>query len=701
LSKFTYRQNAPFADRYFAEIDGLRGVSVLLVLAFHLSLPFFGGGYLGVDAFFVISGYLITRILLSEINRGEFSYLGFLLRRAKRLLPALAVATVLTTIGAWLFFSRAQLSRFSDSLFGVGTYTSNFVFLFDGSGYFQQSAANTPLLHTWSLGVEEQFYILFPLFVLLFYRSRKIPQLLWALLVGIGASLSLWIWSREINTSSFIGDAAFFMLPTRAWELAAGGLLAIVAAMRMFSRIRPATNSALAFLGLALLPVALYLASQKPIQGFASILMVISTVLLIAHSPSTVIGRVLRARWLVSIGLISYGLYLFHYPLIAFAKVQQGSEDIQLGTLAFVVLGSFALASFSYWYIETPIRREVFSAKKSVGIVAIFASSLIFLGFASKVPATDMNPESEAAQVLLTNDWVYFSDLVEWEFQNERLRLGGFEQIETIVSGSSRTMQINSENSDTETLNLSVSSASLEDIYSLSLAGLTTSGAKEIYIGLDPWILNVNSGPVAREQSERDFVYWRNLVAQKIPLEESLNPVAPIPVRNYSWLTTIYNQLNFRDKNLVPQNGSPELIAKRTADGSHVYTRSYVEMSEQEISSGFKAILEFANMDNYLFSGQNLDIVRDLLRYLKENRIDVTLVLSPYHPDLYSKMRQSAPGFLESEIAFRALANVSGTTLVGSYDPDLVGCIERDFFDGMHPTEKCMGKVLEAKKVTS
>jgi peptidoglycan/LPS O-acetylase OafA/YrhL len=693
-----YTPNPLSFERYIAEIDGLRGVSVLLVMAFHLSLPYFGGGFLGVDAFFVISGYLITRILIAEINRANFSYTKFLLKRAKRLLPALAVATALTTIGAWVFFSRSQLSRFGDSLLGVGTYTSNFVFLFDGNGYFQQSAANTPLLHTWSLAVEEQFYLLFPIFVLLFYSARKTRQLFFALFVGTIVSLALWIWAREVSTSSFIGDLAFFMLPTRAWELGAGGLVALFMGLSVYSRIRTGTHSALVFLGFTLLVVALVIGSQKPIQGMASLLMVLSMALLIAHSPSSVIGGALRVRWLVNLGLISYGLYLFHYPLLAFTKIHWGTEELNVGMIIFVVLGTFSLAAISYQYVEIPIRRGVFSLRKTSSAVLVFISLLAALGGASKVPAIEINPENEAAQVLLENHWVYVSELNEMAFQKERLRLGGFDKVETIVSGSSRTMQINSKNTGKTIVNLSLSASSLEEVYSLSLAGLEATEAREVLIGLDPWFLNSNSETVSKEQREIDFAKWSNVVAKKLPLKNALQQEYRISETDYSVITSLYNLVNARDKSLIPAFGAPDLLAKRNKDGSLVYSKSYTLMSEQEIYSGFDGIYRFANMNEYRYSAGGLGILRDLLAYLKDNKVEVTLILSPFHPDVYSEMSQASPGFLTSERAFRGLADSTSTPLIGSYDPNEVGCLKSEFYDGMHPTEMCMKKILKVKK---
>ena len=227
LSRWVFEYpEAKLPSPYFSELDGLRGVAVIAVVLYHLDLPGFAGGWLGVDAFFVISGFLITGIIVSEIERGHFHYGRFLLKRAKRLLPALAAMTLVTTVFAWTTFNAAQLSRFGDSVVGVAGYFSNITFMLDNS-YFRQSAATTPLLHTWSLAVEEQFYILFPLILIVVFASNKL-SITPVLLTLTSLSLAAWLFMKQTEFSSMLSDWSFYLLPTRAWEFGVGALLAVV-----------------------------------------------------------------------------------------------------------------------------------------------------------------------------------------------------------------------------------------------------------------------------------------------------------------------------------------------------------------------------------------------------------------------------------------------------------------------------------------
>ena len=204
---------------YRSEIDGLRAVAVLPVILFHAGFDWFSGGYVGVDVFFVISGYLITSIILKEQERSTFSLLKFYERRARRILPALFLVMLCCIPFARFWMLPSHLKSFSESLVGVSVFLSNVLFLFQ-SGYFAQASELKPLLHTWSLAVEEQYYLAFPLFVLLFWRFGRHRM---AVLVAIAAVLSLilaeWGWRHQ-------AAANFFLAPTRAWELLAGSLCA-------------------------------------------------------------------------------------------------------------------------------------------------------------------------------------------------------------------------------------------------------------------------------------------------------------------------------------------------------------------------------------------------------------------------------------------------------------------------------------------
>jgi len=667
---------------------------VLLVIAFHLGLPGFSGGYLGVDAFFVISGYLITGILMVDIERREFSYSRFLLKRANRLLPALTVMTFVTTVGAWVLFNAAQLSRFGDSLLGVSTYVSNFIFMLDDS-YFQQSAATTPLLHTWSLGVEEQFYILFPLLMLALFSLREKWLFPTALLLT-ALSLFAWLWFREYESSSWVSDWAFFMLPTRAWELGAGGLLALAIAGGRFERFSSRKREFLAWAGVGLLLMALTVGDRWPDRGMASVLMVLAMLSFISFSPGSKVGRLLSTPALVGVGLLSYGLYLWHYPLLALVRIYQGVEELDLWMMLLVVSGSFIFSFLSLRLVENPVRLGVFNKPRALALVVGFVALFMFMGFASKIPATVLPPEIEAAEVLRDHPWVYFTGLDERIFQRERLARSIPPGVETVVAGSSRVMSVSSDVWGGPVLNLGVSGASIEDIYALGLEGLNRTGARTIVIGLDPWIVNKASGQNRWRAIEGAYSYWESAVSDGAPLalieaEDDSNDQS-----RDSLLLGIFNFVNQGDGALIPEDGFPELVAKKAQDGSIVYNLDYLDMSEEKISGGFPSILTYSNMNSFELGNEKLGQLQKLVAYLQENGVRVVLLLSPYHPDIYAEIQTSFGGFASAEIAFQVLSEETGADLLGSYDPSVPGCRADDFYDGMHPTGECMRKVLQS-----
>jgi peptidoglycan/LPS O-acetylase OafA/YrhL len=682
--------------KYVPEIDGIRGIAVLLVLAFHFELTGFKGGYLGVDAFFVVSGYLITGILLKDISEKRFSYVNFLSRRANRLLPALGVMALVTTILAWHTFSTGILSRFGDSLMGVASYTSNFVFMFDG-GYFAQSTATTPLLHTWSLSVEEQFYLLFPLLILVHHATKSKFKLFLAVFLLSVISFVGYIYLLEFQSNSNWKEFAFFMLPTRAWELGAGSLLAIHVWNNKGRNVASKVwqRNGLAFSGAGFMAVSLFLGSDHSNRGIASFLMVLSVVLLIANSQQTMSGAILRNPLLLKLGLMSYGVYLYHFPIVAFSRLYQGTNELDPFEKLLALFFTMVLSALSLKFIENPIRFGILKTRTSGFMVAIFIVTLLGLAVLSKVPAQEISPEVTAADVLKNNDFTYFNDLDERLFQKSRLVSSGDDfSGDTVVVGSSRAMSLSSEVMDQSVINLSVSGATIEDIYSLGLSGLKASGQGKILIGLDPWMLNENSEETRWKSLELLYYFWRNSVNSGTSLNSLSSPESVMPPQQLSVISEIYNLANNREISQIPQDGLPEILAKKARDGSIIYGLEYRNMPNEEIAAGFSDIYSYGRMDKWKLSEVNLTETRLLISYLKQNGIDVEIVLTPYHPALYPKLASGSTGYGTAERKFIQIARQEAVKISGSYDPGKLGCKSYEFYDGMHPKEDCMVKAL-------
>jgi peptidoglycan/LPS O-acetylase OafA/YrhL len=375
--------------QYRREVDGLRAVAVLPVILFHAGFDAVRGGFVGVDVFFVISGYLITSILLAELRTGSFTLLGFYERRARRILPALFFVILACLPFAWFWLLPSDMKEFSDSLLAVTTFVSN-VFFWQTSGYFDTATELKPLLHTWSLAVEEQYYLFFPLFLMVAWRlgTRAIV----AMLAAIGlASLALAQWGTTANP-----DANFYLLPTRAWELLIGALAAFRLEQRTPGDSRPAVAEAGSAAGLAMIVAAILVYDHRtPFPSLYALLPTVGAVLVILYAtPVTVTGRLLGSQAAVGVGLISYSAYLWHQPLFAFARHQQDGEPSSL-LMAALSVATLGLAWFSWRVVETPFRNRQrvsrkrifqFAAFGSAGFLVLGAAGTLSTGFAFRYP---------------------------------------------------------------------------------------------------------------------------------------------------------------------------------------------------------------------------------------------------------------------------------------------------------------------------
>ena len=404
--------NTDWAKRlsYRSDIDGLRAIAVLSVIFFHLSPKRMSGGFVGVDVFFVISGFLISSIIYNDLETGSFSIGQFYVRRIRRIYPALFTVLASVCIAGWLLLSPSDFVLAGKQIVGGSTFVANFV-LWSQSGYFSVDAAKKPLLHLWSLGVEEQYYLMFPLLCVVLYRIK-------ARWVMPSAFLAIAVASMIVNVA-FVGkysEATYFLPFSRLWELFVGAGLALALQRDLKASWEdrlPAWRSLLGFLGFGLLGFSLFRIEQDfPFPGWWALLPTFGTAMVIAAGESSWINRhVLSFKPLVLVGLISYPLYLWHWPVLSFVRAADRVQGVEfshfLKTATFAI--SFVLAYLTYRLLEVPIRQVKDNEKRRRGALWLLGCVSMTGAFGMLVVLTGGFP-SRAPSAIVALDHDYGSD---------------------------------------------------------------------------------------------------------------------------------------------------------------------------------------------------------------------------------------------------------------------------------------------------
>jgi peptidoglycan/LPS O-acetylase OafA/YrhL len=374
---------------YRPDIDGLRGIAVLSVVSFHAFPTYFQGGFVGVDIFFVISGFLISSIIAGALERSKFSFIEFYVRRIKRIFPALLLVLIACFTFGWFVLFAHEYKQLGKHIAGGAGFVSNLL-LWNESGYFDNAAETKPLLHLWSLGVEEQFYIIWPLLLWLAWK-RQFNLLTIAFAVGV---VSFWLNVDAVGSDQ---TAAFYSPQTRFWELMAGSVLAYltlhkqiifadlknwlvdkdlaaIVNFKCWQTLIKLLSNLQSVLGAVLIAVSIAVISkEKAFPGWWAMLPVLGSILIISASPQSILNReVLSSRMLVWVGLISYPLYLWHWPILSFARIVAGkipSGETRIGA----VLISIVLAWLTYILLEKPIRFGSYGRIKALMLVVLMA----------------------------------------------------------------------------------------------------------------------------------------------------------------------------------------------------------------------------------------------------------------------------------------------------------------------------------------
>ncbi|MCW7480639.1 acyltransferase family protein [Leptospira kanakyensis] len=661
--------------KYRPEIDGLRAIAVISVIFFHAGFVFFEGGYVGVDVFFVISGYLVTSIILTDSRKNQFSILNFYERRIRRILPALFFLLAFSIPLAWVTLLPKDLESYFKSLNAVPKFKAN-IFFSEAVEYFSTASELKPLIHLWSLAVEEQYYIFLPLLIL-FIRTR----VLWILFFLASVSL---VYSQSISSTKISEN--FYLLTTRFWEIAMGSILAFLPPSALaLSNLK---KQLLSLLGIGfILYSVLTFKKDIPWPSFYTLLPTIGTafIILFATNNQTFVGKLLSSKILVSTGLISYSAYLWHQPVFAYSRYIFSTNYLNIYSMFFLSCLSMIIGYCSWKYLELPFRdKERFS--RSFMFRASLMLSVFFIFFGSYLSRVfrDFKGETIVAQLLLEND-VAYAKLISDEriFIKERIFLQN-KNPDVLIIGSSRIMSIDGI-SKQQCLGLGVSGASVEDDIAIAYLSEQKINPHTILIGADPWLFNLNSGHIRWKSLEKEYLEATSSQSKNNNIHIDSNVINEV-------IINLYKALNFSLKR-VPDDDTPEFHAKIRRDGYHIYDLVYDSKSQKEIESGFIDQIEYG-MGQYVFSPKaKLEFVNMLQQ--QSSKRDVVLVLTPYHPKLYEKMKNQNPNFLKIENEFRELARENNISIIGSYNPDKVGCSVADFYDGMHPRAQCMKKVTD------
>lgn len=353
--------------KYRPEIDGLRAFAIIPVILFHSGIDVFSGGYIGVDIFFVISGYLITTIILNDLKKQKFSFLKFYERRIRRLLPVLIFICIFTLIFAVFIFLPSQLVDLSYSILSVLFFFSN-IYFWKTTGYFDGIAEEKPLLHTWSLSIEEQFYIFFPIILLILFKYYK-KKLLHIYLIFFFLSLLLCLYAgtKYIN-------ANFYSLPTRAWELLLGSILAII-----IFEYGKKTNKTISLMSFFVLLICFFSFDEYIITPGPYLLIPTLSVFFIIYYYDTNSGlnNILANKIVLNIGLMSYSLYLWHQVIFSFYKSQ--FKILNFSSLSLILIIVYCLSFFTWKFIETPFRNKNSISFKVLLKIILFLSFCLFL----------------------------------------------------------------------------------------------------------------------------------------------------------------------------------------------------------------------------------------------------------------------------------------------------------------------------------
>jgi peptidoglycan/LPS O-acetylase OafA/YrhL len=672
--------------KYRSEIDGLRALAVFPVVFFHAEFELFRGGYVGVDIFFVISGYLITSLILKDIKNNNFSLLNFYERRARRILPALFLIFFFISILSFLFLTRSELSGYFKSLISSLFFYSNFYF-WKASPYFESTADSQPLLHTWSLSIEEQFYIFFPLVLILAYQFLKKRR--W-LIIFFGTFLSLVICHAAALKTG--GNLNFYFTLSRGWELGLGALTGYYLFYNGQKKLKSNQNF-YSISGLLLILLSIFFFDRKTLHpSLLTLFPTIGTVLIILYAnKNSIINKIFSNYFFVKIGLVSYSFYLWHQPLLALSKMYYGEITFLFKILLISI--SLVFSFITYMYIEKLFRNRK-KINTSFFLKLVFSCLIIFLLISVAIINTYnsrsvLSTEYNLAKKISEGHTVFLPNLDKRNFTKFKI-LTSSKQIDNLIVGSSRIAFIGEKFLNSKSLNLSVGTATIEDQITLTLMGAEKLKFKRIFLAADPWLFNeIQFKPYSDRWKNLKNEYYKSIqIIQKNDPEIKIFDEEEFQRFKLNFggiLDKIYKFLNLRQS---------KLIAKKIDKADYItFPDGTEKFDTKSINVTGDPIEHF--ISPYTHSKKKEELFKKFIDYLVKNKKEVVLVMVPFYEESYNLTITQSDLILELEDFFLKLAENKDLKVIGSYNPKILNCNKNEFSDDLHPTESCYLKIFK------
>ena len=673
---------------YRTEIDGLRALAVLPVISFHAGFDIFSGGFVGVDIFFVISGYLITTIIIKDLDNNTFSFKKFYERRARRIFPALIFVILISSIISFIFLTRSELASYFKSVVATLLFFSNLYF-YKTTPYFRSESDLEPLLHTWSLSIEEQFYIIFPITLLLFHKFFK-RYIFLMLIFGFATSLFI----CQFLALKTGGTLNFYFTFSRAWELALGAICAYMIIYKNLS-FSILIKNLFSIAGIVLIVFSIFFFNRQTVfPSFYALVPTIGTALIILFaSKETLVNKILSIKFFVSIGLISYSLYLWHQPLLAFGRIF--FDDLSIIQKLILIFLAVLMSIFSYFFIETTFRDKnkidfkIFFRAGYISTIFLLVFSYISYNFFSFKNST----EALLAKLLVNNNAVYATKMDQRLFIKNRIIHENLNP-KILVIGSSRIMQLSNDDFNKQILNLGVSGASIEDHIAITLMALEKFNVDTILLASDPWLFNKYHNQLRWKSISEEYKISLKSIQFKSKdynIIENKN-YREIYLFHERFLEKLYSFSNIRKLDIEFKTNQINNLTKQVIlrDGKRVYANNN---TEEKIKA---KVIEYS-MNKYQFSDEYYEIYKSFIEHLTEvHNKEVVLVLTPYYLPSYKITIQEKPFYLDLEAKFKKLSKETNIKIIGSYEASSIPCDENEFYDHMHPKNTCMKKIINS-----